>query len=123
MFYDVSLYISLSIFGLGLIYKISTWFVRSIGINSNDITTSTRVMAAIKGIFGSILSAKIFTLIKVFIVDVLFQARILKEDYLRWIMHMFIFWGFMLLLLMHLLRKELIGYSDSPGNRLRGESE
>ncbi len=101
MFYDVSLYISLSIFGLGLIYKISTWFVRSIGINSNDINTSTRVLAAIKGVFGSILSAKIFTLIRVFIVDVLFQARILKEDYLRWVMHMFIFWGFMLLLLMH----------------------
>jgi succinate dehydrogenase/fumarate reductase-like Fe-S protein len=35
----------------------------------------------------------------------LFQKRILKEDFLRWLMHMLLYGGFMLLLLMHALEK------------------
>jgi heterodisulfide reductase subunit C len=42
-------------------------------------------------------------LIKAFILDVVFQRRALKEDFLRWIMHMLLYGGFMLLLLMHAL--------------------
>jgi len=99
------LYISLAIFVLGLIYKISTWFSRKIGIAAKGLTTSKRVFAAVKGIAGVIFSARILTLIKVFILDVVLQARILKEDFTRWLMHMLIFGGFMLLLLMHALEK------------------
>ena len=40
-------------------------------------------------------------LIKVLILDVILQRRILKEDALRWVMHMLIFVGFMLLLFIH----------------------
>jgi len=103
MFYDIALYVSLAIFGIGMIYKISNWFRRSIGINPSDITTSKRVSAAVKGILGTVFSGKIFILIKVFFVDVILQIRILREDFLRWLMHMLIFGGFMLLLLMHAL--------------------
>ena len=103
MFYYIALYASLVIFGLGMIYKISTWFRRSIGINDKDITASTRVLAAIKGILKTIFSVKIFTLIKVLVVDVIIQVRVLKEDFVRWLMHMLIYGGFMLLLLMHAL--------------------
>ncbi len=103
MFYDIALYVSLAIFGIGMIYKISNWFRRSIGINPSDITTSKRVSAAVKGVLGTVFSGKIFILIKVFFVDVILQIRILREDFLRWLMHMLIFGGFMLLLLMHAL--------------------
>ena len=103
MFYDIALYVSLAIFGIGMIYKISNWFRRSIGINPRDITTSKRVSAAVKGILGAVFSGKIFILIKVFFVDVILQIRILREDFLRWLMHMLIYGGFMLLLLMHAL--------------------
>ena len=103
MFYDIALYVSLAIFGIGMIYKISNWFRRSIGINPRDITTSKRVSAAVKGVLGTVFSGKIFILIKVFFVDVILQIRILREDFLRWLMHMLIFGGFMLLLLMHAL--------------------
>ena len=103
MFYDIALYVSLAIFGIGMIYKISNWFRRSIGINPRDITTSKRVSAAVKGILGTVFSGKIFILIKVFFVDVILQIRILREDFLRWLMHMLIYGGFMLLLLMHAL--------------------
>ncbi|MBW2644942.1 MAG: 4Fe-4S dicluster domain-containing protein [Deltaproteobacteria bacterium] len=103
MVFNVLLYTSLAIFILGLIYKISTWFSRKIGISAKDITTYERVLAAAKGILGVIFSSKILILMKVFIIDVLLQKRILKENLLRWLMHMLLYGGFMLLLLMHAL--------------------
>ncbi len=103
MLFTVLLYISLFVFLFGLIYKVSTWFSRKIGIASQNFTTSERISAAVKGILGVIFSPKILILVKVFIVDVVLQRRILKEDFLRWIMHMLISIGFMLLLLMHAL--------------------
>jgi heterodisulfide reductase subunit C/nitrate reductase gamma subunit len=105
MVFNVLLYTSLGIFVLGLLYKISTWFTWKVGLLSEDITTATRFFAALKGILGVIFSAKILTVVKVFILDVLCERRILKEDALRWLMHMLIFYGFMLLLLMHALDK------------------
>jgi len=103
MLFITLLYISLAIFFLGLIYRVSTWFSRKIGISGKNFTTSDRISAAAKGIFSTIFSSKILTLIKVFVLDVILQRRILKEDFLRWLMHMFIYIGFMLLLLMHAL--------------------
>ena len=103
MVFTLLLYTSLAVFAIGLIYKISTWFSRNIGISAQEFTTSQRVSAAAKGLAGAIFSAKIVTLIKVFILDVVLQKRILKEDFLRWLMHMLIYAGFMLLLLMHAL--------------------
>ncbi len=104
MFYSIALYASLIIFGIGLITRVSSWFWRDIGIYAGRHRPfSSRVSAAIQGILGTLFSPRIVTLIKVFVVDVLFQGRVLKEDALRWVMHMLIYWGFMLLLLMHAL--------------------
>ncbi len=103
MVFTTLLYLSLTIFVLGIVYRISTWFTRKIGFSTRGIQTSERVSAAVKGISGVIFSVKILTLVKVFILDVLLQRRILKEDFLRWLMHMLIYLGFMLLLLMHAL--------------------
>ena len=97
------LYASLIIFALGLIIKIWTWLSRTIGTSAKKIPTSERVSAAVKGIFSVVFSAKILTLIRVFVLDVVLQIRILKEDFLRWVMHIFIYVGFMLLLFMHAL--------------------
>ena len=103
MVFNIFLYVSLTIFVLGLIYKIYTWFSRKIGMLAIDITTSERSTAALKGILKVVFSTRILTLIKVFILDVIFQRKILKENFLRWLMHMLIYGGFMLLLLMHAL--------------------
>ncbi len=43
------------------------------------------------------------TVIKAFFLEVIFQSGILKEDALRWLMHMFIFSGFTLLFFLHAL--------------------
>ena len=87
MFFDIGLYASLIIFFLGMIYKISNWFRYGIGVSADHISVSKRLMAAIKGLLGTVFSLKLFTLIKVFIVDVILQIRVLKEDFLRWIMN------------------------------------
>jgi heterodisulfide reductase subunit C/nitrate reductase gamma subunit len=103
MFFTISVYLALAIFGAGVLYKIFTWFRSSISIGAADIPLSRRIVSTFKGIFFTLASAKIFTLAKVFILDVVLNRRILKEDVLRWLMHLFIYGGFVLLLLMHAL--------------------
>jgi heterodisulfide reductase subunit C/nitrate reductase gamma subunit len=103
MVFKVLLYFALAVFITGLIYKVSTWFFRTIGTSSRDITPSDRLLAFVKGFIRTIFSKKIITLINTLVLDVILQRRILKEDFIRWLMHMLIYGGFMLLLLMHAL--------------------
>ncbi len=105
MFFSISLYAALAIFGLGLAYKASTWFRYDIGVEAEKFSAQTRVLKAIQGIASVFFSAKILTLIKIFVFDAVLQVRILREDFLRWLMHILIYIGFMLLLLMHALEK------------------
>jgi heterodisulfide reductase subunit C/nitrate reductase gamma subunit len=105
MFFTISLYIALAVFGLGLLYKISTWFRYRIGLDAREFSAAERLAAAIKGLALTLLSGKIFTLFRVFILDVLLQIRVLRQDFLRWLMHICLYVGFMLLLLMHALDK------------------
>lgn len=107
MFYTITLYASLVIFSVGLVYKISNWFRFNIGQHTGNMSVSTRIGAAIKGILSTFFSVKVFTLIKVFVLDVLLQAQLLRKDFVRWLAHICIFGGFMLLLLMHALETHI----------------
>ena len=101
MFYTISLYCALSIFIIGMIYKITSWVSLKMGVDSKS--ASTRFSDALKGIIATILSLKIITLIKAFFLDVIVQQKLIKEDFFRWLTHVLIYWAFMLLLLMHAL--------------------
>lgn len=105
MVFQIALYISLAVFGLGLVYRLSAWVRKDIGLCQADIPALTRVLAAIKGVLTSIFSRRIFALAKAVVVDILFQWRILgdQHDRIVWIMHMLMFIGFMGLLLLHAL--------------------
>jgi heterodisulfide reductase subunit C/nitrate reductase gamma subunit len=94
---------ALIIFFLGLGYKASNWFVKKIASPGQTITTSQRVRSAAGGIFRVIFSPKFLIVLRVILVDVLLQGRVFKEDVTRWLAHMLIFYGFMLLLVMHAL--------------------
>jgi hypothetical protein len=48
MFFTISLYVALAIFALGMVYKISTWFRYKIGVDATNISTSSRISAAVK---------------------------------------------------------------------------
>jgi nitrate reductase gamma subunit len=101
----LALYLSLAVFGVSLVYRLSLWFKRDVGMGEKGITSASRVRAALKGLGGVLFSGRILGLIKSFLWDVLLQLRILrdKEDRSLWIMHILIFAGFILLLLMHAL--------------------
>ena len=102
--FNVLLLTALIIFLLGLAYKVSNWFTKKIGNAGQKFTPSQRVTSAANGIFRSFFSAKIILVLKALLVDVLLQARVFREDVWRWLAHMLIFYGFMLLLLMHALQ-------------------
>ena len=101
--FDYLLYASLTIFLLGLIYKASNWFTKRIGFVGQGITTSQRLQSAAGGVLRVIFSTKVLVVLKAVGIDVLLQGRVFREDIGRWLAHMLIFYGFMLLLLMHAL--------------------
>jgi len=103
MFETVTFYVAFFLFIGGLIYKIASWFRLKIGRESRNIPTSRRVTSSFRGVFLTLFSRKILTLLRVFVLDVLLQRRILREDFFRWMMHITIFGGFTGLLLMHAL--------------------
>jgi nitrate reductase gamma subunit len=100
--FEFLLYTSLIIFLLGLLYKASNWFTKDIGFLGQTITPGQRLRSVAGGILRTIFSAKILVMLKALIVDVLLQRRVFKEYIVRWLVHMLIFYGFMLLL-MHAL--------------------
>lgn len=101
--FDYLLYTSLIIFLLGSIYRVSNWFTKNIGFIGRNITPVQRLQAAAGGTLRVIFSTKILAVFKAILVDVLLLGRVFKEDSVRWLAHMLIFYGFMLLLLMHAL--------------------
>ncbi len=106
MLFDILLYASLIVFVVGFVYKLYTWVSRQITGPDQVYSTGQRISHAIKGILAAIFSARIGYIIKALILDVILQRRILKEDALRWVMHMLIFVGFTLLLLIHAFQAE-----------------
>lgn len=103
MFFNLILYISLAICLLGLAWKLYSWLSRKISVSSRDMTVKERFFAALRGFVKTVFSLKIKDILAVFLLDVIIQRKIIKQDFLRWFMHMCIFAGFMLLLLMHAL--------------------
>ncbi len=97
----ICLYVSLAVFLAGLIYKIYSWLSARIG--PEDISAPKRFSTAIKSIILTVFSPKILTLLKVFVLDIIVQRKVFREDLLRWLAHIFIYGGFTLLLLMHAL--------------------
>jgi heterodisulfide reductase subunit C len=101
VFFSITLYISVAIFLLSLVYKVFTWFRYKTSIESKNFSALERMTSTINGMIKTVFSEKIIVLARVFVLDILFQGRLLKVDPLRWVAHMFMFFGFTLLLLMH----------------------
>lgn len=103
MFYKISLFASLIVFGMGLLWKISGWFRYRTSSVAADLSTKARVFAAVRGILLTVFSKRILAVLRVLVLDGLFQFRFFKEDPFRWVIHICIFGGFVSLLIMHAL--------------------
>jgi heterodisulfide reductase subunit C/nitrate reductase gamma subunit len=102
MNFNILLGLSAVVCLVGLIIRLSIWFSQGMHPSAIPATSTTsRVTEALKGVLGSLFSAKIFLVIKSVFVDLLFQKRIFDKSALRWVAHTLIFVGFVLLLLMH----------------------
>ena len=117
MVYEIAFWAALVILGIGVIHRIDAWFLRDVGIGDRNVTAAQRFGAGVRGILASIFSMRIARVLKVLVVDVLFQARILRDrkDPLAYSMHLCLFFGFMALLLFHALGSVFGGLISSAG--------
>jgi len=107
MFFAITLYLALTICLIGLLYRVRCWFVYQIGPQAERFTGGQRAASALRGVAATLISRRVLKLFKVLVLDVLLQIKILKVNFWRWLMHMSIFAGFLLLLLMHALDEEI----------------
>jgi heterodisulfide reductase subunit C/nitrate reductase gamma subunit len=103
MLFKISLYLSLFLFIIGLGYKVLNWFRCRADDPAGDVSASQRFSAAVQGLFLSVFSSRFFTLLKIFLMDILLQGRLFRESRLRWAAHMCLSYGILLLILMHAL--------------------
>ncbi len=99
---SVFIYLALLVFLGGLLWRASRWFRGSLRRKEGG-----RLPSAIKGIVGTLFSPRLLILLKALILDVILQRRTFREDRFRWVMHILIYWGFILLILMHALGRYL----------------
>ncbi len=103
MFYDVAYYISLTVFFAGVLWRIRSWFTRRVGDVAHEQTTFGRVTGVAKSVVFTLFSKQIVYVIREFFVNVMMQYKILRENTARWIMHMLVFAGFLLLFFLHVI--------------------
>lgn len=103
MFFKISLYVALILFGIGTGFKVLMWFRRPTVDSPAGFSAGERFIEGIKGIFSTFFSLNFFRLIKVWFLEILVQRQIGREGFVRWFMHFCIAYGFIFLLLMHAL--------------------
>ena len=107
MFFSVTFHLALAVFLIGVVYRVFTWFKIRIGPEAASFSVWGRIAAMLKGLITTLFSLRVFVLLKVFVLDILLQVQILREDFLRWVMHICIFYGFVFLLLIHALDDQI----------------
>lgn len=107
MFFDISLYVALAICAAGLGYKVWMWLTLDVGSESVGQGPGRRAASVLAGLARALFSRRIFTLLRVFAVDGLFQVRAYHNSPSGWLAHQLIFWGMVLLVLMHAFDKQV----------------
>jgi len=102
-FFQSTLYASLALCALGLLWRVSAWFRVHIGPDARDVTFSRRVAAVFGGAASALFSLRVLRVLGTFVLDALFLRRLFANAKLRWLGHLLIVAGFTLLLLMHAL--------------------
>ncbi len=101
--FQITLYTSLLLCALGLLWRISAWLRVRIGPDVQALKLSQRVGASLWGLASALCSRRVPHVLAALILDVLLQRRLYRSDKSRWLAHLLIVVGFMLLLLMHAL--------------------
>jgi nitrate reductase gamma subunit len=92
---DTTTLIALIIFGLGILGAGSIWFSGSlVGVAGSGAVG--KLFTTIRAILAVILSSRIFSIVKVLILDGLLQRRLYLTSRLRWLIHALIFFPFLI---------------------------
>lgn len=85
-------------------YRTIGFFRLIIGPEGPEFTTAERIKSFLASLLGILVSpVRIFYFFKTVIVDVVLQLPLMRQDSLKWFMHICIFWGFAGLLFFHAL--------------------
>jgi heterodisulfide reductase subunit C/nitrate reductase gamma subunit len=103
MFFKITLYLSLLVFCLGILYRVGSWFRCRIGDQGRVLSFGHRLASAVRGILSTVFSNRIIVLLRIGLTDILCQRQIMKESLVRWLMHLSLTYGFLGLLLLHAL--------------------
>lgn len=95
----VALFVALLVAGVGVVGRIVRWFRRDVGPDASAVPPRARVGAALRPLAGRQLPATL----RAFVVDGLFQRRLLAADATAWGAHLALALGFTLLLGFHAL--------------------
>jgi heterodisulfide reductase subunit C/nitrate reductase gamma subunit len=100
MIFQTALYLALFICLSGWLWRVYQWLSIDIGPESPG-DSGQRCLAAAKGLMAALFSRRLMGWLGALLKDALLQLHLLKSHPLRWLMHQLIFWGFLLLLLLH----------------------
>ncbi len=107
-FFSVSLYISLGVCVLGLAWRLQRWLWMGAVSEDAGFSVRRRLVDPLVGLCRTLFSRRLIGLIKALFIDVLLQYPVLRTSAPRWVMHMAIFYGFILLLLTHAFDDEIM---------------
>ena len=108
MIYNIGLYAALTVLIIGLLLRFARWFRIELGPDVTDFSPLEKLVSITRIKFRLFVSfSGLLSLLRVFINDILFQKRILKTSPLRWGIHMAVFYGFVLLLLLHVFDESI----------------
>ncbi len=96
-------YVALTVCLLGMFWRMGRWFAVSIGPEGRGATLFGRVASGVAAVIKTLFSRKIVAILSTLAADVVLQRRIFKQSFIRWIMHMGLFYGVVLLIGMHVL--------------------
>ncbi len=104
-------YFALMVCLAGVIYRMGRWFALRIGAEAQEATFGRRMCGAFKAvacIFAS--PRRLGILVRTLLLEILLQTNILKQDWRRWLMHMTLFYGILLLVLLHVFDDSITAY-------------
>jgi len=102
--FKISFLISFTIFALGILYRVYGFFQVAIGPEAKSFSFFRRVTSFLSSLLTVFVNPIIFfRFCKSIVLDVVLQIQLLRQDFLKWCMHIFIYCGFMGLVLIHAL--------------------
>ncbi len=104
MIFKICFSIAFAIFAVGILYRVFGFFQVAIGPETKSFSFLKRVTTFLSSLLIVFVNPlQFFRLCKSIVLDVVLQIQLLRQNFVKWCMHIFIYCGFMGLVLIHAL--------------------